>query len=214
MLYVAYHFHRLSPYGVLANLLAMPVVSVWVMPAGIVGVLALPFGFDGFCWRLMGAGIDWMVAVALWVTSLPGAVGRMAAFGTGPLLLGSAGLIVLCLLKSPLRFIGAAADRCAIVLAIRTPQPDVLVAADGTAFAVRTADGRLAMIKTGNDTFAFREWLAADADLRAPQGQDAGRGHPLRRGRLHRPPAPTGRWSRSRTPSRPSRKTAAARRSW
>ena len=76
----------------IANLLAMPVVSAWVMPMGILGVLALPFGFDGFCWRLMGEGIDWMIAVALWVTSLPGAVGRMAAFGTGPLLLGSAGL--------------------------------------------------------------------------------------------------------------------------
>ena len=35
--YAAYHFHRLAPYGVLANLLAMPVVSAWVMPMGILG---------------------------------------------------------------------------------------------------------------------------------------------------------------------------------
>ena len=35
--YAAYHFHRLAPYGVLANLLAMPIVSVWVMPAGLLG---------------------------------------------------------------------------------------------------------------------------------------------------------------------------------
>src|SRR5262249_56906777 len=42
--YAAYHFHRLAPYGVLANLLAMPVVSAVVMPAGIPGLLALPFG--------------------------------------------------------------------------------------------------------------------------------------------------------------------------
>ena len=45
--YAAYHFHRISPYGVLANLLAMPVVSAWVMPMGILGVLAMPFGLDG-----------------------------------------------------------------------------------------------------------------------------------------------------------------------
>ncbi len=50
MLYAAYHFHRLAPYGVIANLLAMPVVSVWVMPMGILGLVAMPFGFDGFCW--------------------------------------------------------------------------------------------------------------------------------------------------------------------
>ena len=101
--YVAYHFHRISSYGVLANLLAMPVVSAWVMPTGILGVLALPFGLDGYCWKLMSAGIEWMVAIALWVTSLPGAVGRMAAFGVGPLLLGTAGLVLVCLLKTPLR---------------------------------------------------------------------------------------------------------------
>ena len=44
--YAAFHFHRLAPYGVLANLLAMPVVSVWVMPMGILGLIAMPFGFD------------------------------------------------------------------------------------------------------------------------------------------------------------------------
>ena len=168
MAYAAYHFHRLAPYGVLANLLAMPVVSIWVMPAGIVGLVAMPFGLDGHCWRLMGEGIGWMIAVALWVTSLPGAVGRMAAFGTGPLLLCSAGLVVLCLLKTYLRLIGVVLIGCAVLWASRTPQPDVRVAADGGAFAVRGADGRLAMIKTGNDTFAFREWLAADADARTP----------------------------------------------
>ncbi len=53
-------------------------------------------------------GIDWMIAVALWVASLPGAVGRVAAFGIGPLMLGTAGLIVLCLLRTPIRWAGAA----------------------------------------------------------------------------------------------------------
>jgi competence protein ComEC len=62
--YAAYHFHRLAPYGTLANLLAMPVVSVLVMPMGILGLLAMPFGFDAVFWRLMSAGIDWMNGVA------------------------------------------------------------------------------------------------------------------------------------------------------
>ena len=105
--YAAFHFHRLAPYGVLANLLAMPIVSVWVMPAGLLALLALPFGFDAPLWRLMGLGIDWMIAVALFVASLPGAVGRMTAFGTGPLLLCTVGLVLLGLLRSPLRWSGA-----------------------------------------------------------------------------------------------------------
>src|SRR5487761_2180377 len=88
--YASFHFHRAAPYGVIANLLAMPVVSVEVMPMGILGLLAMPFGFDAIFWKLMGAGIDWMDDVALWVASLPGAVGHVRAFGTGPLLLGTA----------------------------------------------------------------------------------------------------------------------------
>jgi hypothetical protein len=43
------------------NLLAMPVVSAVIMPMGILGVVSMPFGFDGVFWHLMGEGIDWMV---------------------------------------------------------------------------------------------------------------------------------------------------------
>ena len=101
----------------------MPVVSVLVMPAGILGVLALPFGFDGLFWRLMGEGIDWMIAVALWVTSLPGAVGHMRAFGTGALLLATAGLLLLCLLRTPLRWSGAVLVAVATLWAVTDAAP-------------------------------------------------------------------------------------------
>jgi competence protein ComEC len=123
--YAAYHFHRLAPYGVLANLLAMPVVSALVMPMGILGVVTMPFGFDAVFWRLMGDGIDWMIWVALWVSSLPGAVGRMPAFGTGPLLAGTAGLLLVCLLRTPLRWCGAMLLVGASLCAVTTPRPDV-----------------------------------------------------------------------------------------
>src|SRR6478735_6649449 len=72
--YAAFHFHRVTPYGLLANLAAMPVVSVVVMPAGLLGLVAMPFGFDGVFWWLMGIGIDWMIAVTEWVAALPGAI--------------------------------------------------------------------------------------------------------------------------------------------
>jgi competence protein ComEC len=171
-LYAAYHFHRLAPYGVLANLLAMPIVSIWIMPSGLLAIVAMPFGFDGPLWRLMGLGIDWMTTVALWVASLPGAVGRIAAFGVGPLLLGTAGLIVVCLLKTPLRWCGAAPLALAVLLAARTPLPDALIAADGQSYAVRGSDGRLSILRLGSDSFAARDWLASDGDARTPKNED------------------------------------------
>jgi len=174
--YAAFHFHRLAPYGVIANLLAMPIVSVWVMPMGLLGLIALPFGFDGLFWRLMGDGIDWMIAVALFVAHLPGAVGRMAAFGVSPLLLGTGGLVLLCLLKSPLRWSGSVVVVIASLWAVHTPLPDVLVSSDGAALAVRGADGRLTVHRTARDAFAVKEWLAADGDARLPDDKTLGQG--------------------------------------
>ncbi|MGN6286013.1 MAG: ComEC/Rec2 family competence protein [Afipia sp.] len=164
--YVAFHFHRITPYGVLANLAAMPVVSVVVMPAGLAGIAAIPFGLDSIFWRLMDVGIDWMVAVTQWVAALPGAIGRIASFGTAPLLAMTIGIIAMGLLRSPLRWGGAVAIVLATWWAATAPQPDILIAGDGRHVAVRGGDGRLHVMSAGKDAFLMREWLAADADAR------------------------------------------------
>ncbi len=176
MPYAAYHFHRLAPYGVLANVLAMPVVSVWVMPMGILGVLTLPLGFDAVFWRLMGDGIGWIIAVVLWVAHLPGAVGRMHAFDTGPLLLFSAGLLLLALLRSPLRLCGVPLMFAAALWAVTTPRPDLLVSADGETAALRGPDGKLAVLHVARDDFAVEDWLAADGDGRDAHDRGLGEG--------------------------------------
>lgn len=164
--FAAYHFHRITPYGVLANLAAMPVVSGIVMPAGLLGLVAVPFGIDGVFWRIMEVGIGWMIAVSQWVAALPGAVGRVAAFGTLPLLLATLGILLISLLRTPLRFVGGVALALAAVLAATTERPDIMIAGDGESVAVRGGDGRLRLMRAEKNTFQVREWLAADADAR------------------------------------------------
>jgi competence protein ComEC len=166
--YAAYHFHRMAPYGVIANLLAMPIISALSMPAGLLALVAMPFGFDAPLWRLMGVGIDWMVAVAMWVANLPGAVGHVPAFGVGAVLLATAGLVVVCLLRSPLRLAGAGFVVAGCAVAMMAARPDVMVSAGGDVVAVRGTDGRLSAVKFGSDTLSVREWLAADGDARLP----------------------------------------------
>jgi competence protein ComEC len=174
--YAAFHFHRVTPYGVLANLAAMPVVSAVVMPAGMLGLVAMPFGFDGVFWWLMGIGIDWMIVVTEWVAALPGAIGRMAAFGTGPLIASTAGIILLGLLRTPLRWLGAMVLAFAVVWALVVPQPDILISGDGHNVGVRGKDGRLHLMRTAKDAFLLKEWLAADADVRQPGDASLGAG--------------------------------------
>ena len=182
--YAAFHFHRVTPYGVLANLAAMPVVSAVVMPAGMLGLVAMPFGFDGLFWWLMGIGIDWMIVVTEWVAALPGAIGRMAAFGIGPLIAASIGIVLLGLLRTPLRWSGAAVLLLSVVWALAVPQPDILISADGHNVGVRGKDGRLHLMRTAKDAFLVKEWLAADADPTAGRRCLARRRRLLRRGGL------------------------------
>jgi competence protein ComEC len=174
--YAAYNFYRLAPYGVLANLLAMPVVSAWIMPMGMLGLLTLPLGFDAVFWRLMGGGIEWIIAVVLWVAHLPGAVRRIHAFGVGPVLLNSAGLLLLCLLRTPLRLAGALPMAAAIVWAVTVPRPDLLVSPNGQTAALRGGDGRLAVLHVAHDDFAVEDWLAADGDGRDAHDRSLGQG--------------------------------------
>ncbi len=92
----------------------------------------------------------------------------MAAFGIGPLIAASLGIILLGLLRTPLRWLGAAVLVLAVVWALAVPQPDILISSDGHNVGIRGKDGRLHLMRTAKDAFLLKEWLAADADGRQP----------------------------------------------
>ena len=66
-----YHFNRLSPYGVLANILALPIVTGIVMPAALIATLAMPLGLERLPLQIMGLGLEGVVAIASNVAALP-----------------------------------------------------------------------------------------------------------------------------------------------
>jgi competence protein ComEC len=57
-----------------------------------------------------------------------------------------------------------------------SPHPDVLISSDGQSAAFRGNDGRLSILHNGRDTFALKEWLAADADARIPKDSSLANG--------------------------------------
>ena len=82
-----------------------PITSTAWRPTVLANLLAMPFGFDDALRRLMGMGIEWMKRHCAVCREF---VGRVPAFGAGPLLLCTTGLVMLCLMRSPLRWGGAA----------------------------------------------------------------------------------------------------------
>jgi competence protein ComEC len=161
-------FYRGAPYSILANMIVLPVTGVLIMPAAVVAALAMPFGLDPWPLRLMGLGIDFMVAVGAWVAGLPGGTGLVGAPHPAMMPIGIAAVLWLSVPKSRIRLLGIVPAVAAAVLVGLGPRPDVLVGRHGSPVAVRDLDGRLHVLATRQDRFDTAIWLAADADPRLP----------------------------------------------
>ncbi len=167
--FAAHSFHRVAAFGLLANLLAMPLVAFVVMPMGLVAVLLMPFGLESIGLAGMAIGIDAVVAVARWVAELPGAVHMVPATGALSLALAAIAIVWFCLWQQAWRYLAVIPLAAAAVAAVSHERPDVLAGRSGEMAALRMADGRLALIGRKIDRFVASEWLRADGDDRDPK---------------------------------------------
>lgn len=174
--YGIFHFQRVAPYGLLANLAAMPAVSFLVMPAGLAGVLLMPFGWDHLAWPVMGRGIEIMTAVSDWVGTLPGADVRAAFIGAGTLLWLSLALLALCLLRGVLTLAALVPLGIAGFVAGAPMRPDLLVAPDAQTVAVRMPDGRLSVLGASGQKLVVEQWLTREGDRRTAGTRDLAAG--------------------------------------
>lgn len=185
--YALYHFHRITPYGLLGNMLVLPLVEFIVMPAAVLGVLAAPFGLDGPVWWLMGQGIEFMMTMAHWVAGLKGSVILLPAFGAGALLLMTMALLWLALWQTPIRWAGLIFAAAGIMLAASVKPPDLLISGQGRIAAYRNSAGVLEVLNARANKFGVAQWLASGADPRKPDSPSlAGKGRCDRTGCIGR----------------------------
>ncbi len=162
----AYYFHKSQQYAVLANLIAIPICNIVVMPAALATLIAMPFGLEVWQLWIMGAGNDAMTWIAYAVARLPGAVGRIPAIPTSAFALMMIGGIWLCLFRTRLRLAGLALIAAGLGIAPLRDKPDILIGRDGTLVAVRTAAGTLSSMPAKGGIFELTRWLEHEADAR------------------------------------------------
>ncbi|MEZ0170596.1 ComEC/Rec2 family competence protein [Microvirga sp. TS319] len=161
----AYHFQSLNPYGLIGNALALPLVSLVVMPAAVLGVLAYPFGLDGPVWAVMGFAVAQVLDVSAWVGAFSGSTLVVPALGIGGLALLSAGLLALTIPASNLRWLALVPVGAGLAFAATPPRYDIYVDRDGSGAAIRDPGGRLALVGKPSG-FVAEQWLRADGDGR------------------------------------------------
>lgn len=165
--FTAYHFQNVTTFGVLANLLAVPLTTFLVMPAGLLGLALMPLGLDEPAFRLMGLGVDGMLEIARLTAALPGAAVALRQWPAAALALFAAGGLWLALWRRPWRLWGVAPCALAGLLAVLHRPPELLVDA-GLGMAARPApDGRVLLLEWERDGRRREGWLRA---LGAPDG--------------------------------------------
>ncbi|WP_422050040.1 ComEC/Rec2 family competence protein [Shimia sp.] len=170
--FAALHFNHVAHYGLLANVLSVPVMGLAVMPAAVVAAVLAPLGLEHLPLWAMGQGLQWILTVAEFVSGLEGARG---AVKTGPpmvLPLVSLGGVVVLLWQGHARWGGTLLIALAFAIWSMTPRPDVLISDTGGLVGVLTPEGR-ALSKAKGQGFVARNWLENDGDMRTQEAAAA-----------------------------------------
>ncbi|BCM85092.1 ComEC/Rec2 family competence protein [Methylobacterium indicum] len=164
--FATYHFQTVQPFGVVGNALTLPLVSLVVMPAAVLGMLAHPFALDRPVWWAMGLAVRGMLDISAWIQGFDRATVVLPAFGPGALGLMTVALLLLVLPVSGLRWLGLAPGLLGLALAAAPVRPDLYVDREGGGAALRGADGRLVVLGKPPG-FVLEQWLKADGDGRS-----------------------------------------------
>lgn len=157
--FAIYHFDRVATYGIVANLVAVPLTAFWIMPLGLAGLILLPFGLGALCFVPMGHGIAVMLEVAATVADWPGAAVRVPQPPASALVATVAGGLWLCLWRRPWRRLGLIGPAAGMLLALLHEQPDILVDRRGQLVAVQRAGGELAIAPWDRDDWVTDGWI-------------------------------------------------------
>jgi competence protein ComEC len=161
--FAAAHFNTVSHYGLIANLLSVPLMGVLVIPAAVLAMCLAPFGLEGVGLWIMGWGLRWILGVAHTVANLDGARGFVPGPGPWVLPLISVGFLFVILWQGRFRWAGLAPVLIAFFLWVQTERPAVLIADNGSLVGVMTDQGR-ALSKARGAGFVALNWLENDGD--------------------------------------------------
>ncbi|EPX78383.1 ComEC/Rec2 family competence protein [Salipiger mucosus] len=155
------HFNIVSHYGLLANLVSVPVMGTIAVPAAVVAALLLPLGLDWVPLHVMELGLRWILGVAHRLSDWEGAVGHVVAPPGWVLPMLAGGGLLLCLWQGRGRWAGIGPLVLALIAWTGTGRPDLLIADTGTLVGIMTPEGR-ALSRPRGAGFHAEIWLEND----------------------------------------------------
>ena len=166
----AIHFNQISHVGLVANVLAVPVMSAVVAPAAIIGLVLAPFGAEWGGFWAVDHGLRWILYVAKVAASFDFAVSYTVTplwWGVGCLVFGA---LLIALWRGPFgRCFGIGLLCVSLASWFLADRPDVLISDTARLVGVLTPKGR-AISKPKGDRFTAEIWMENDG-IRHSQAQ-------------------------------------------
>ncbi|OYV49452.1 MAG: hypothetical protein B7Z78_13600 [Rhodospirillales bacterium 20-60-12] len=158
MPFAAYHFHQIQPYYILANVLAVPLTALFVLPLGLLAVAVMPLHLEALALVPMGWGIRLILDVAHLISQWPRAVIVTAPFAGAAAASIGFGLIWLCLWRGRLALWGLIFIGAGALLAASARTPDLVVSPDAQLIALDQGSDILVLRGRKLDHYTLAEW--------------------------------------------------------
>ena len=136
-----YHFQALAAYGLLANLLCVPLLAFVIMPLAILLFILMPFGLEGWAFALMEPALLAIIRLAHFVSELDGSVFHVPMFSLATMVFFVLAALSFMLLQGRLRLIGTALFFVLSALSFRVLSYDVYVSSKADIVVVRGENG-------------------------------------------------------------------------
>lgn len=161
-----YHFHQINQFGLLGNLMAMPIVGIIIMPVVLIYFLLSPLGLEGYPLKIMEYGLEILMGIADYVSHLPGAVVYVPQIPLVSLVMIVIGGLWLAIWITRWRYLGLFAIGLGMVIAPMIKLPDLIADKEGRIVAVKSKENTLASPKGRAGHYSLQKWMKIYGDAR------------------------------------------------
>ncbi|HBO49968.1 MAG TPA: hypothetical protein DD619_04185, partial [Alphaproteobacteria bacterium] len=158
MPFAIYHFHRISVYTSLANLLAGPLIGLVLMPLILLCLAALPLGLALYPLQALGFGVGWLNKITEFVSSLPHSVAYVDSLPFWGFALIVCGGWWLCVWQRKWRLWGVLPILIGAGTVFFGSQPDMVFAPKGEGIALRNKAGEMLLMPMKTDSWTVSVW--------------------------------------------------------
>jgi competence protein ComEC len=153
-----YHFQQIDNYGILANLLAGPLMAFLVMPAAVLSYITMLIGVEEYALIVMGQAVKLIISIAYDVSNLPLSTFNPPAWPFSAFLCFVFSGLLLIIWNGKGKLVAIVPFIIAFLIILQFKQPDIIISSSGDLIAISDDKESLFISSKSNDRFSAEIW--------------------------------------------------------